>query len=1533
MADDKTIIQNEVNFTSKGIEDVTKKVEILETNLGKVAKQAEAIVTQFEKLGKSNINVNSINQNQSQYKVGRNNFVLRDSKEDRETKIILNKQLEKANEAELQATIAHTNALNADTEKIKKQTEQADAVLEVRQRNSETNKKNSENRSRYLDKNMNWYKYRDEHPEMFVSRSSQPKYQWGATLSEVGHTVSGLGGAGARIGGDLTSVFGMALKNGPLALATQGISKLVSGIADLSKASIQAYSEIETLKTGLSIISPTQVQADTLFRDVAGYATRSPYGVAQSTELVTLLKQSGVNDSELMSTLTMLGDTAGGNMEKLKRIANNYAQIVSIGKASMLDMRQFAYAGIPIFEAVSKELGVTQQALRNMISDGKVTSDVIEKVFKDLTSANGIFANATEIGAKTYAARKQNLADTKQLALAEFGDYIINYGKSLSRTEEGAGFKILNLKESFYEGLQQWVDGENLKRDIDTIAKQEDRVSDLRERIELNIELGNTEVAKELKKQLEQILSLRDIEKERASLTDAYKVYIEGYNKLKEDYSFVPDFRTLTEDKIREEQSKAMQTNYSSNPSEQQVIWGNVFNYWSRIEDAFEQYSKITEPMRQANRESNTLLAQQSMTGYIDKKVSASNSVANIASQIESAYKETDEYKIKAEEEKKKLWTETIEILKDIKKAQNEDGTLDLTKISAEKLLSYIDAGAISVERQLNVVEGKDTATLHSDRLLLTTQFQDAIQEIYSGTDKAFRERYAGVFSQLNVDNLQKYSKNDSEFYKLFNIKFDNATQAIEQALDTKYISESDKEMLEFMKKQLDISLALYSANTKAAEYDNIDKILKGKGDKDFIPLWKRLLSNATGLSANVISGTNSALENYRDDLAIRNTTGGVLRAGLQDGLGVDFVQQLLKTSGVALELRGDKGGTYQIDWKETGKAVKEFAMQLSASTKVISAYKSGLEAQLNVYETLLSDALVSSETQDIKGDKKFTTAKELSQLAKDYGDQLVNAFGEKLTTKDGLEVSVKDGEFFDQNGNRIEQENVIVTGNIYEFMRQELPRIRQELAEANIQENKNAMLSDLTESIYSIKLFDDLLKSGFSKDNMDTLLENRKFAVTDFNAQLDKIKIDENANRKKAGLETINLTNEDIIRLATTPEYDENEVMTTESWVAIKLFEEAVPKTVDSLNSFLNSGGVRDLLNESKRTTYNQNAQVAANFLNKKTDFFGYTEEEKSLDARTDAGWKGVYQRQIFGPALEKLGLDAGLSPEDIADKLGVDTQFVKAQIAAEAFKKTLEETRDTMSELGKEGLKDAFLIPFEKLGEYAAGNANAVEDMGTAYRQLTGSLLSNVGPLVTTLGLEMAKAGVAEGKSGWWKVALGLALAATGGVMAGYGNAVNNAQDNAEDDNEYERLQSIKDDLSEILEQARRDASYYERNMQHKKALGIRENLSHTSVNDAIIAPNGNVITTHPDDYLIATKTPQNLGRTSVSVTPIINNVVNNNSKVSVKQETRDNGDGSIDLITTIEDIVGGFIASSKSDDVFAIREGRKNGRQAVM
>ena len=59
--------------------------------------------------------------------------------------------------------------------------------------------------------------------------------------------------------------------------------------------------------------------------------------------------------------------------------------------------------------------------------------------------------------------------------------------------------------------------------------------------------------------------------------------------------------------------------------------------------------------------------------------------------------------------------------------------------------------------------------------------------------------------------------------------------------------------------------------------------------------------------------------------------------------------------------------------------------------------------------------------------------------------------------------------------------------------------------------------------------------------------------------------------------------------------------------------------------------------------------------------------------------------------------------------------------------------------------------------------------------------------------------------------------------------------------------------------------------------------------SVNDAIINPDGDIITTHPDDYLIATKDPQDLansvggsGGSSAKVESLLEQLVKKNSNV---------------------------------------------------
>lgn len=102
--------------------------------------------------------------------------------------------------------------------------------------------------------------------------------------------------------------------------------------------------------------------------------------------------------------------------------------------------------------------------------------------------------------------------------------------------------------------------------------------------------------------------------------------------------------------------------------------------------------------------------------------------------------------------------------------------------------------------------------------------------------------------------------------------------------------------------------------------------------------------------------------------------------------------------------------------------------------------------------------------------------------------------------------------------------------------------------------------------------------------------------------------------------------------------------------------------------------------------------------------------------------------------------------------------------------------------------------------------------------------------------------------------------------------------------------------------------------------------------SVNNAIITPSGQVVTTDPKDYLIATKTPQQFVSGGA---PTINfSVIDKSTGIKVTQQrsTYDEKTNSIEFEAIIESKVQEIIATSKGDDAFNAREARINGRTVI-
>lgn len=284
------------------------------------------------------------------------------------------------------------------------------------------------------------------------------------------------------------------------------------------------------------------------------------------------------------------------------------------------------------------------------------------------------------------------------------------------------------------------------------------------------------------------------------------------------------------------------------------------------------------------------------------------------------------------------------------------------------------------------------------------------------------------------------------------------------------------------------------------------------------------------------------------------------------------------------------------------------------------------------------------------------------------------------------------------------------------------------------------------------------------------------------------------------------------------------------------------------------------------------------------------------------------------------------------------ITDETLKQEIAQNSIKLAVKNMKSETMQAMKQAASSSYVGTFQALGKSLATGADSAELMGDNLKAAGKEMLDNISNTMVNTGLQIA--GACALTQNWAGVAGGLALAAAGGLAGGFFDALlSDDGDDDEDDDKTSKLESLADKIADLLEQARIDADYYEKNLRHKTALGINAGYSNkvtASVNDAVITPQGKIISTAPDDYLIATKTPETLASNNqVSVQPKVNIVVNKNTRanVDVNVEQKIEPDGSVQVVAIIEDIVGQYIGSRRSDDAFAARTALLQGVQGIM
>lgn len=218
-------------------------------------------------------------------------------------------------------------------------------------------------------------------------------------------------------------------KKGQVALA--GITTALDTMTvKILKSGIGYDAQIETYLTRLETLTGSAEEANAVLDRIKQDALKTPFDVSSLTQAESLLLATGMGANNARADILALGDAvsaSGGGNEELQRMAVNLQQIKNVGKASALDIKQFAYAGIDIYGLLADSMGVTRAEASKM----DVTYEMLSEALQKASSKGGKYYGAMEKQSKTYNGAMSNLSESINVLKGELAKDLFNAIKKL----------------------------------------------------------------------------------------------------------------------------------------------------------------------------------------------------------------------------------------------------------------------------------------------------------------------------------------------------------------------------------------------------------------------------------------------------------------------------------------------------------------------------------------------------------------------------------------------------------------------------------------------------------------------------------------------------------------------------------------------------------------------------------------------------------------------------------------------------------------------------------------------------------------------------------------------------------------------------------------------------------------------------------------------------------------------------------------------------------------------------------------------
>lgn len=249
--------------------------------------------------------------------------------------------------------------------------------------------------------------------------------------STVGGAIGGIGGnalSGAAIGsiaGPIGAAVGAAV--GGLTGAIKSLSDHQNQMDGLYRQEVQSlYNDSITdmenrISNGSSIAAEREMYqrgfettlgkeaGDKLYADIKEFGDKTAYDTTTMLGKGKEMLAYGIEGKNVMELMGIIGDIAGGNTNNFSGLSYAISQSLAAGKLNAQDKNQMVNYGLNPLEFVAKDQGISVAEATKLMSDGKITADMLMDAMRLAVSEGERFFNGTNALSDTYEAMSGQL--------------------------------------------------------------------------------------------------------------------------------------------------------------------------------------------------------------------------------------------------------------------------------------------------------------------------------------------------------------------------------------------------------------------------------------------------------------------------------------------------------------------------------------------------------------------------------------------------------------------------------------------------------------------------------------------------------------------------------------------------------------------------------------------------------------------------------------------------------------------------------------------------------------------------------------------------------------------------------------------------------------------------------------------------------------------------------------------------------------------------------------------------------------------